>query len=82
MSAVDGACQIRDGGDNGSFMFGPFASPAISETRFGLPSGRGQTDVDFLTSVQARESIQQEGITLLSCKPLQEVWQARYIGSQ
>jgi len=40
-----------------------------------------QTDVDFLTSAQAREIVRQEGITLLSYKPLQDVWQARYSGS-
>jgi len=33
-----------------------------------------QTDLDFLISAEAREIIQQEGITLLSYKPLQEVW--------
>ena len=36
-----------------------------------------QADVDFLISAQAREVIQQEGITLLSYQPLQQVWQAR-----
>jgi predicted glycoside hydrolase/deacetylase ChbG (UPF0249 family) len=35
-----------------------------------------QTDVDFLISAEARALIQQEGITLLSYKPLQAVWQA------
>ena len=35
-----------------------------------------QADLDFLTSAKAREVIQQEGITLLSYKPLQEVWQS------
>jgi hypothetical protein len=34
-----------------------------------------QADLDFLVSAEAREVIQQEGITLLSYKPLQEVWQ-------
>src|SRR3989454_7060245 len=38
---------------------------------------RRQTDFNFLISAEAREIIQQEGITLLSYKPLQEVWQAR-----
>src|SRR5205085_10076690 len=38
---------------------------------------RRQTDFNFLISAQAREIIQREGITLLSYKPLQEVWQAR-----
>lgn len=33
-----------------------------------------QTDLDFLTSEEARTLIQQEGITLLSYKPLQRVW--------
>ena len=33
-----------------------------------------QTDFDFLISVEAREMIQQEGITLLSYKPLQQAW--------
>jgi hypothetical protein len=36
-----------------------------------------QADLDFLVSAEAREVIQQEGITLLSYKPLQEVWQGR-----
>lgn len=36
-----------------------------------------QADLDFMVSAQAREVIQQEGITLLSYKPLQEVWQDR-----
>jgi chitin disaccharide deacetylase len=34
-----------------------------------------QADLNFLVSAEAREVIQQEGITLLSYKPLQEVWQ-------
>ena len=34
-----------------------------------------QTDFDFLMSPQAREIIDEEGITLLSYKPLQMVWQ-------
>ena len=33
-----------------------------------------QTDLDFLTSAEARRLIQQEGITLLSYKPLQRIW--------
>jgi len=33
-----------------------------------------QTDLDFLISAEGREIVQQEGITLLSYKPLQEVW--------
>jgi chitin disaccharide deacetylase len=33
-----------------------------------------QADLDFLVSTEAREVIQQEGITLLSYKLLQEVW--------
>jgi predicted glycoside hydrolase/deacetylase ChbG (UPF0249 family) len=36
-----------------------------------------QTDLDFLISAQAREIIQQEGITLLSYRPLQEAWRSR-----
>jgi chitin disaccharide deacetylase len=36
-----------------------------------------QTDLDFMISAEAREIIQQEGITLLSYKPLQEVWRNR-----
>ena len=36
-----------------------------------------QTDFDFLISRQAREIIQQEGIVLLSYRPLQKVWQKR-----
>jgi len=35
-----------------------------------------QADLDFLVSAQAREVIQQEGITLLGYKALQQVWQA------
>ena len=38
---------------------------------------RRQTDFDFLISAEARALIHQEGITLLSYKPLQAVWQAR-----
>ena len=55
-----------------------------SELRAIHPEGarRRQTDLDFLISAQARELIQQEGITLLSYKPLQEVWQAQYSGSR
>ena len=36
-----------------------------------------QTDLDFMISAEAREIIQQEGITLLSYKPLQNVWRDR-----
>jgi len=36
-----------------------------------------QTDLDVMISAQAREIIQREGITLLSYKPLQRVWQDR-----
>ncbi len=36
-----------------------------------------QADFDFLISRQAREIIAQEGIVLLSYKPLQKVWQER-----
>ena len=35
------------------------------------------TDLDFLISQEAREIIEQEGIVLLSYKPLQKVWQER-----
>jgi predicted glycoside hydrolase/deacetylase ChbG (UPF0249 family) len=35
---------------------------------------RRQADFDFLTSPEARAIIRQEGITLLSYKPLQNVW--------
>jgi len=35
-----------------------------------------QADFDFLISAEARELIQQEGITLLSYKPLQQAWRA------
>jgi chitin disaccharide deacetylase len=34
-----------------------------------------QTDFDFMMSAEAREVIRQEGITLLSYRPLQQVWQ-------
>ena len=36
-----------------------------------------RSDFDFLISPQAREIIQQEGITLISYEPLQAVWQGR-----
>ena len=36
-----------------------------------------QTDFDFLISRQAHSIIEQEGIVLLSYKPLQQVWQER-----
>jgi len=36
-----------------------------------------QTDFDFLMSPQAREIIHEEGITLLSYRPLQKIWQGR-----
>lgn len=36
-----------------------------------------QADLDFMVSAQVREVIQQEGITLLSYRPLQAVWQDR-----
>lgn len=38
------------------------------------------TDLEFLLSQEAREIIEQEGIVLLSYKPLQEVWHARWCG--
>lgn len=37
-----------------------------------------QTDFDFLISRQAHSIIEQEGIVLLSYKPLQKVWQERW----
>jgi hypothetical protein len=37
---------------------------------------RRRTDFDFMVSAEARAIIQQEGITLLSYKPLQDVWRA------
>jgi predicted glycoside hydrolase/deacetylase ChbG (UPF0249 family) len=36
-----------------------------------------QTDLDFLTSPRARQIVQEEGIVLISYKPLQAVWQSR-----
>lgn len=36
-----------------------------------------QTDFDFLMSVEAREIIRQEGIIVLSYKPLQKIWRTR-----
>jgi chitin disaccharide deacetylase len=36
-----------------------------------------QADLDCMVAAQIREVIQKEGITLLSYKPLQEIWQAR-----
>jgi predicted glycoside hydrolase/deacetylase ChbG (UPF0249 family) len=36
-----------------------------------------RTDFDFLVSPQAREIIEQEGITLIDYAPLQRVWQGR-----
>jgi predicted glycoside hydrolase/deacetylase ChbG (UPF0249 family) len=36
-----------------------------------------QTDLQFLTSPQAREIVQEEGIVLISYEPLQAVWQSR-----
>ncbi len=36
-----------------------------------------QPDLEFMLSAEAHEIIQQEGITLLSYKPLQEIRQAR-----
>jgi len=36
-----------------------------------------QTDYDFMLTPEARQIIEQEGITLLSYKPLQKIWQAR-----
>ena len=36
-----------------------------------------QADLDCMVSLQIREAIQREGITLISYKPLQEVWQKK-----
>jgi predicted glycoside hydrolase/deacetylase ChbG (UPF0249 family) len=36
-----------------------------------------RTDFDFLVSEQAREIIQQEGITLMSYEPIQTIWQSK-----
>jgi chitin disaccharide deacetylase len=36
-----------------------------------------QTDFEFLMSLEAREIIRQEGIVLLSYRPLQELWQSK-----
>ena len=36
-----------------------------------------RTDFDFLVSAQAREIVEQEGITLIGYEPLQKVWQGR-----
>ena len=36
-----------------------------------------RTDFDFLVSPPAREIIQQEGITLIDYRPLQQLWQAK-----
>ncbi len=38
-----------------------------------------RSDFDFLISPEAREIIQQEGIILISYRPLQDVWQGRAI---
>ncbi|MGL4609466.1 MAG: hypothetical protein ACRCYY_07240 [Trueperaceae bacterium] len=35
-----------------------------------------QSDFDFLTSSEARNIIQEEGIILLDCRTLQNVWQS------
>jgi chitin disaccharide deacetylase len=36
-----------------------------------------QTDYEFAMSAEARDIIEQEGITLFSYKPLQQIWQSR-----
>jgi predicted glycoside hydrolase/deacetylase ChbG (UPF0249 family) len=55
--------------------------PALEDTELLTlePTGNHvrQTDFDFVTSAEAREMIQQEGITLLSYKSIQEVWRNR-----
>lgn len=39
-------------------------------------AARRHADFEFVVSAEAREAIQHEGITLLSYKPLQDVWQS------
>ena len=39
------------------------------------PAGR-QTDLDFLVSEAARAIVEEEGIEILSYRPLQEVWKS------
>ncbi len=39
------------------------------------------TDLDFLSSLEARELIEQEGIVLLNYKPLQKMWQERRLST-
>jgi chitin disaccharide deacetylase len=55
------------------------AHPAIENAEFLAiePSSNGvhQGDYDFFMSTEAAELVRQEGIILLSYKPLQEVWQ-------
>ena len=51
---------------------GTVESQAIDD---GWPVRRA--DFDFLMSSEARELIRQEGIIVLSYKPLQEVWRGR-----
>jgi predicted glycoside hydrolase/deacetylase ChbG (UPF0249 family) len=56
--------------------------PGLADAEFLAiePAGASarQADFDFMVSAQVREVVQQEGITLLSYQPLQEVWQRRY----
>ena len=46
--------------------------PGVTAT----PEGR-QTDFDFITSKEAAELIDEQNITLISYKPLQELWQSK-----
>jgi predicted glycoside hydrolase/deacetylase ChbG (UPF0249 family) len=54
-------------------------SLATAETRAIDPVGWQvkQADFDFLISLRAREIVREEGITLLSYAPLQEIWQRK-----
>lgn len=55
--------------------------PALNNAEFQAidPDGAPvrQADYDFLMSAQARDLIEQEGIVLLSYRPLQQAWQTR-----
>ncbi|WP_119068994.1 carbohydrate deacetylase [Aggregatilinea lenta] len=53
----------------------PSVGDAASQTLDGGWQVR-RSDFDFLVSPEARDLIAQEGITLLSCAPLQAAWQA------
>jgi hypothetical protein len=52
-----------------------------SELRTIEPEGNGsrQMDFDFLMSAEAGEIIRQEGIILLSYRPLQAAWQGNQV---